>query len=167
METTAATDRSTTRAPLIPPLLGDAEGKYRVLVLGNSGEFSQRSVRSAVAAVLNTTFLRKQALVRKVNLSLFHQDPGDNFALIACLSQSTTSREVASILGLPCISIDRLHWGPNWYSAPADELVENVRKALSETDGSWIIEGDYLHKLGTFVLDQTTDVICKFFSLAL
>lgn len=97
---------------ILPPLLGDGEGKYRILVLGNSGS-----------------------------------------------GKSTTARVLSMILSVPFISIDELHWGPNWYQAPAAELIEKVQKAMDDTDGSWIAEGDYMHKLNSYVVDRATDVI--------
>lgn len=39
-----------------------------------------------------------------------------------------------------------------------------MNASLAETNGSWVVEGDYFRKIGNLVLDQTTDVICKYYS---
>ena len=62
---------------------------------------------------------------------------------------------------MPFISLDRLHWGPGWTSASPEELKAKVGATLDEAGGGWVADGDYRSKLGNFVLDKTTDVVCK------
>ncbi|KAF5337887.1 hypothetical protein D9611_014781 [Ephemerocybe angulata] len=63
------------------------------------------------------------------------------------------------ILSVPFISIGRAPLGTELVPAPAAELIEKVQKAMDDTDGSWIAEGDYMHKLNSYVVDRATDVI--------
>jgi len=74
--------------------------------------------------------------------------------------QTTTAREIAHILNVPFISLDELHWEPNWVQSSAESFKVKVSNALQEAGSSWVVEGDYKVKLGNFVVDQTTDIIC-------
>jgi len=51
---------------------------------------------------------------------------------------------IASALNLPCIELDRLHWGPNWNALSQtnpDEFVRRVRSAISAD--AWVSDGNY------------------------
>ncbi|KAF9034100.1 AAA domain-containing protein [Panaeolus papilionaceus] len=96
----------------IPPLLGDDNGKYRVMLVGNSG-----------------------------------------------VGKSTTGRKVASILGVPFISMDHIHWLPGWQERDPSEFQEILNKKLDEYSDGWVVDGNYHPKEGLRALDPATDVI--------
>jgi len=59
------------------------------------------------------------------------------------------------LLNIPHISLDTLHWGPNWLACPA-----KVQAKLNDTaETGWIIDGSYASKLGSLVKDNATDII--------
>jgi ATPase family associated with various cellular activities (AAA) len=48
--------------------------------------------------------------------------------------KTTMAKSIASMLNLPCIELDRLHWGPNWEAMTEtnpDEFVRRVSAAIS------------------------------------
>jgi adenylate kinase family enzyme len=54
-------------------------------------------------------------------------------------------------LGVPFVELDALVHGPGWEETSDDLLREQVQ-AIVASDG-WVIDGTYLRKLGTLVLD--------------
>ncbi|EAU82558.2 hypothetical protein CC1G_12138 [Coprinopsis cinerea okayama7 len=71
---------------------------------------------------------------------------------------STAGARLGQLLGVPFVSLDQVHWEPGWRSTPNDEFKAKVRELLSTLGPSWVIDGDYQEKLGTMVLDASTDV---------
>jgi len=58
--------------------------------------------------------------------------------------KTTMAKSIASMLNLPCIELDRLHWGPNWEALTEtnpDEFVRTVSAAISAN--SWVSDGNY------------------------
>jgi adenylate kinase family enzyme len=54
------------------------------------------------------------------------------------------STSIASMLNLPCIELDRLHWGPSWEALTEtnpDEFVRRVSAAISSD--AWVSDGNY------------------------
>ena len=70
---------------------------------------------------------------------------------------------VSQLLNIPHISLDTLHWGPNWRACPAEEFCAKIQERLDDTaETGWVINGSYFSKLRTLVRDNATDIICKF-----
>jgi adenylate kinase family enzyme len=74
--------------------------------------------------------------------------------------QSTLAAQLSEILGIPFVSLDTMHWLPNWESVPAEEFKVLVQKALDQNERGWIVDGNYHTKLGGLVESQATDTIC-------
>jgi len=58
--------------------------------------------------------------------------------------KTTMARQIAAALELPCIELDRLHWGPNWQAlseTDPDEFVRRVGAAIAAE--SWVSDGNY------------------------
>jgi adenylate kinase family enzyme len=55
--------------------------------------------------------------------------------------KSTLGRALADRLGLPLVSLDRLHWRPGWREPEAAEWRRLVAEATAGE--RWIIEGNY------------------------
>lgn len=71
--------------------------------------------------------------------------------------KSTVGRLLAEILGVPYVELDALHHGPNWTEATPEELRARVEPIVDE--GGWVIDGHYMSKLGTVVLDRADAVV--------
>jgi hypothetical protein len=56
------------------------------------------------------------------------------------------------------VELDRLHHGPNWTSASAEQLQERVCTALND-DAGWVVDGNYDAKLGTLILDRAELIV--------
>ncbi len=72
--------------------------------------------------------------------------------------KTTVARELASALGVKYVELDALHHGPNWTEASAEELREAVTREIEGVD-SWVVDGNYHGKLGTFVLERADTVV--------
>lgn len=77
------------------------------------------------------------------------------------LSKSTTGIELAQILGVPYISLDRLFWNPGWQTTQEDEFKAKILVAMAESDKGWVIDGNYQRMGARFVTDVCTDLICR------
>ncbi|TFK33253.1 hypothetical protein BDQ12DRAFT_707340 [Crucibulum laeve] len=73
--------------------------------------------------------------------------------------KSTTGLALAKLLGVPCISLDRLFWKPNWEQSTREEFQAKIRAALDEAEGGWVVDGLYTKKGGLIVAEQATDII--------
>jgi len=71
--------------------------------------------------------------------------------------KTTVSRAIAERLGVPCVELDELHWGPNWTEASADELIAKLSPIVAQ-DG-WVIDGMYFRKIGGLVLRRADTVV--------
>jgi adenylate kinase family enzyme len=76
----------------------------------------------------------------------------------SCAGKTTFSALLAERLGVPHIELDALHHGPNWQEASAAELRAKVAAALAGRDG-WVTDGNYMGKLGTWLIDQADTVV--------
>src|SRR4029079_2393575 len=65
---------------------------------------------------------------------------------------------LAEALGVPHIELDALHHGPNWQEATAEQLHARVEAALAGLDG-WVTDGNYMGKLGTWLIDQADTIV--------
>jgi adenylate kinase family enzyme len=72
--------------------------------------------------------------------------------------KSTFAQELARRLDLPYVELDALHHGPNWTEATAEELRARLDAVLEPLDG-WVVDGNYLAKLGTYLLDQADTIV--------
>jgi adenylate kinase family enzyme len=71
--------------------------------------------------------------------------------------KTTLARELAERLEARHIELDALHNGPNWGEASTEELRAAVEPLLSEQ--RWIVDGAYLGRLGTLVIDRAELVL--------
>jgi adenylate kinase family enzyme len=72
--------------------------------------------------------------------------------------KTTLARLLAERLGVEHVELDRLHHGPNWTSASAEQLQERVRAALNDEAG-WVVDGNYDAKLGTLIWDRAELIV--------
>lgn len=59
----------------------------------------------------------------------------------SCSGKTTLARRVAERLGLPCVELDALFWGPDWTPVPAETFRERV--AAAAAGERWVIDGGY------------------------
>ena len=55
--------------------------------------------------------------------------------------KSTLARELAGILGVPCLELDSVHHQPDWEPLPTEEF-QRIAAAWAARDG-WVIDGNY------------------------
>ena len=78
------------------------------------------------------------------------------------LIQSTTGAALASILGVPLLSLDTVMWKPGWGQATPDEFQAVVRSYMDRHhESGWVADGNYMRQGGLLVLEEATDVICE------
>lgn len=75
--------------------------------------------------------------------------------------QSTLGAELASVLGVPYISLDSFFWNPNWVESTPEEFRAKVQQRLAEIEGGWVVDGNYTSRLG-WLIEERTDAICTF-----
>ncbi len=81
-------------------------------------------------------------------------------AIIASASgngKTTLGRRLAEQLDVPFVELDSLVHGPNWRETSDEDLRRQLEPIL-RSDG-WVIDGTYLRKLGTAVLDGADTVV--------
>ena len=81
-------------------------------------------------------------------------------AIIASASgngKTTLGRRLAHKLQVPFVELDALVHGPNWQET-SDEVLRRQLEPILRSDG-WVIDGDYMRKLGTAVLDSADTVV--------
>lgn len=76
----------------------------------------------------------------------------------SCAGKTTLAGQFAERFGVPHVELDALHHGPNWTEATAEELRAKLEEALAPLDG-WIADGNYLGKLGTWLIDQADTIV--------
>jgi adenylate kinase family enzyme len=75
-----------------------------------------------------------------------------------CTGKTTLAGRLSERLGVPHVELDALHHGPGWQEASAEELRARVDEALAGLDG-WVVDGNYMGKLGTSVLDRADTIV--------
>lgn len=55
--------------------------------------------------------------------------------------KTTLARQLSTLLDIPAVELDALHWEPNWTEAPTAVLRERVDAALS--GNAWVVDGNY------------------------
>jgi len=73
--------------------------------------------------------------------------------------KSTLSKELAEILDLPYISLDRMFWQPNWVESDYETFRINVQEKLSQCPRGWVVDGNYSSKLDSLIERSATDII--------
>ncbi|KAI1793861.1 hypothetical protein LXA43DRAFT_884488 [Ganoderma leucocontextum] len=73
--------------------------------------------------------------------------------------KSTLALELAGMLGLPCIHLDRFYWQPGWREPSPEDFRPRVFAALDEDPRGWVVDGKYYKLLGSKVTNDATDVI--------
>jgi adenylate kinase family enzyme len=58
-----------------------------------------------------------------------------------CSGKTTFSRELASLLGVTCVELDALNWGPNW--TMVDETLFRERVDAATSGDAWVVDGNY------------------------
>ncbi len=75
-----------------------------------------------------------------------------------CAGKSTLAEQLAERLGVPHVELDALHHGPNWTEATEAELKAKLEATLAPLDG-WVADGNYMAKLGTWLIDQADTIV--------
>ena len=73
--------------------------------------------------------------------------------------KSTFGRRLAAALSLPYIELDALNHQPNWTELSPDELREAIVGALDGAPDGWVVDGNYVGKVGTVVADRAEAVV--------
>jgi adenylate kinase family enzyme len=76
----------------------------------------------------------------------------------SCAGKTTLAGQLAKRLGVTHVELDALHHGPNWTEATAEELRERLETTLAPLDG-WVADGNYMGKLGTWLIDQADTIV--------
>ncbi|KAJ3554224.1 hypothetical protein NM688_g3216 [Phlebia brevispora] len=75
------------------------------------------------------------------------------------VGKSTLGAELAATLGVPFIALDTLFWLPGWRKSTIDEFKTSVRAALDQCERGWVVDGNYVRRLGPIVQNEATDII--------
>ena len=59
----------------------------------------------------------------------------------SAVGKTSMAAALATLLEVPHVELDALHWEPNWTEAPDDVLRDRVRAAIAG-DG-WVVDGNY------------------------
>ena len=81
-------------------------------------------------------------------------------AIIASASgngKTTLGRLLAQRLQVPFVELDALVHGPHWQETSDEDLRRRLAPILA--GGAWVIDGTYMSKLGTLVLDSADTVV--------
>ncbi len=76
--------------------------------------------------------------------------------------KTTTSARLASILGVPHIELDALHWQPNWVMMETEAFRQLVIQALSGP--AWVTDGNY-RKARDLIWARATTMVWLDYSL--
>jgi adenylate kinase family enzyme len=76
----------------------------------------------------------------------------------SCAGKTTLAAALSERLGVPHVELDALHHGPDWTEATPEELRAKVEAALHGHEG-WVADGNYMGKLGTWLIDQADTIV--------
>ncbi|KAJ7798915.1 hypothetical protein B0H13DRAFT_1746210 [Mycena leptocephala] len=113
---------------MLPPLIGDSQGRYKVHIVGNSGSGKESSAALTIA----------------------------NFAayLYRYWIQTTLGKNLAQILNVPYISLDTLCWKPGWVKSTREEMQDKLQKAMAEAENGWVIDGNWVKGLAHLLVAE-------------
>lgn len=77
--------------------------------------------------------------------------------------KTTLARRLGALLDAPHVELDALFWGPGWAPTPAEEFRAIVAPLASGE--RWVMDGEYLGRLGDLVLARADLVVCLDYSL--
>jgi adenylate kinase family enzyme len=85
-------------------------------------------------------------------------------ALMGCSGsgKSTFAKELEEELGYPMIELDSFFHLPNWQEKPYELFKSEVSQLLDRSEklaGGWIVDGNYLSKLGDLITSRADVVI--------
>ena len=72
------------------------------------------------------------------------------------VGKTTMAAALASLLGVPHVELDALHWESNWTEATDEVLRARVRSAIA--GGGWVVDGNYA-KARDLVWDRAETVV--------
>lgn len=76
--------------------------------------------------------------------------------------KSTFAKRLEEGLGYPVIELDNFFHLPNWQQKPYElfksEVSDSLERSLKQADG-WIVDGNYLSKLGDLIISRADVVI--------
>jgi hypothetical protein len=78
--------------------------------------------------------------------------------------KSTLAGKLSRLLNLPVMYLDEVFWQPGWVQSDGPKFKNRVIEFMAhseKTAGGWIIDGNWMNKLGSTVQDAATDVICS------
>ena len=146
-----------------PALLGDGQGQYRVHIMGNSGKLNN-IFNNLVEKSEHFKCSISQVLGRQVCSEFYLYDFFFIYVCLWTLIQSTASTALASILGVPLLSLDTVMWRPGWSQIPGDEFQAEVRSYMDQhQETGWVSDGDYMWGAGLLLHEKATDVVCEWF----
>ncbi|KAF8609938.1 hypothetical protein BDV93DRAFT_517163, partial [Ceratobasidium sp. AG-I] len=73
--------------------------------------------------------------------------------------KSTLAAELSKLLGVPHLPLDEVYWNPGWVETPAEDFKAHVKTFLDSHPDGWIVDGNYLRKMGPIAQDAATDVL--------
>ena len=73
--------------------------------------------------------------------------------------KSTFARRLAFARGLPHIELDGLFHLANWEQRSNEEFTAEVSAALERAPDGWVVDGNYVGKIGGTVLDRADTVV--------
>jgi adenylate kinase family enzyme len=76
----------------------------------------------------------------------------------SCSGKTTLGSRLAEQLGVPHVELDTIHHRSNWQEATAEELRRDVAARLDPLDG-WVVDGNYMRKIGMLVIDRADTVV--------
>lgn len=60
--------------------------------------------------------------------------------------KSTLASRLATMMVVPFIELDALHWEPGWVEADDDVFRDRIRIRLATEPDSWVVEGNYIQQ---------------------
>ncbi|KAF8165988.1 hypothetical protein B0H34DRAFT_691393 [Crassisporium funariophilum] len=73
--------------------------------------------------------------------------------------KSTTGQELAAILGVPYINMDKIMWQPGWGTAEPEEFQAKLRALLDQDERGWVADGEFVQQGGLMAYEESTDVL--------
>jgi len=87
-----------------------------------------------------------------------HQLPHQRISVVGTIGsgKTTFARKTSTLLGVPNVELDALHWEPDWAEAPNDLFRARVKQSLQ--GNSWVVDGNY-HQVRDIVWSQADTVV--------